>query len=116
MNGVNFACLQCRQFLDAGYRWAYHGLEKPGIVQQQQVIDVPRVLAANEYWDIGDSPESAWLREGVLPKVRAFLAEHESHGIVYVEDEWLWNREDAGESWTEIHTWGEEVDPGMGAV
>ncbi len=114
MNCVNFACPQCHQYLDAGYRWAYHTLEKIGIVRQKQVVSVPAVLAATEYWTIDRSPESTWLRDGVLPKVHAFLIEHERHGVVYVEDEWIWNREEAGESWAEIETWSAKTKESEG--
>ena len=64
-----------------------------------------RVLSAADYWNIDDSPESDWLRVGVLPKVRVFLEEHREHAIRYVDEEWIYGREESGDSWLEVETW-----------
>jgi hypothetical protein len=105
MNCVYFACPQCQSYIDAGYRWAYWTLEEPGIVQQPELVPVERILSATEYWGIDDSPESAWLREKVLPKVRSFLLEHQQHETVYVDEQWIYGREEEGQEWSEVETW-----------
>jgi hypothetical protein len=105
MNCVYFACSCCHKYIDAGYRWAYWKLEEPAIVQQPEVVILHRVLSAKEYWEIDNTPQSAWLREGVLPKVRIFLLEHQDHSIAYVDEMWIDSREEKGETWSEIETY-----------
>lgn len=86
MNCVYFACPHCQSYVDAGYRWAYWTLEAPGIVGQKEIVEPSLVLSTGSYWDVDDSPASAWLREGVLPKVRVFLHEHRDHPVCYVDE------------------------------
>jgi hypothetical protein len=106
MNCVYFACPHCLKCIDAGYRWAASTLEAKEIVQQTKPVSIERVLAANEYWDVETEPGADWLRDKVLPKVRLFLAEHRSHLILYVDEDWLSNREDDfSEQWLEVETW-----------
>ena len=57
MNDLCFACLDCKSYIDSGYRWCYWTLEDPGIVKQGQPISVPAVLAATEYWRGGEDAE-----------------------------------------------------------
>jgi len=87
MNTPYFACPNCRVYIESGYRWAYWTLEEPGIVQQPETVLVDRVLSATKYWNIDGSPESAWLREKVLPKVRVFLQNHRDHAVAYVDED-----------------------------
>jgi hypothetical protein len=65
-------------------------------------VEADRVFSTTGYVNIDDSPESAWLREGVLPRVRVFLHEHIEHQVRYVEGEWNYNKEESGESWLEV--------------
>jgi hypothetical protein len=112
MNCVYFACPRCRSYIDAGYRWAYWTPEEPGIVRKTESVLVDRVLSATEYWSPDDSRESAWLREKVLPKVRPFLLDHQGHGLIYVEEGWVYDREEDGEEWSEVETWQKKAEPG----
>lgn len=111
MNCVYFACPRCRSYLDAGYRWAYWNLEEPGIVNQPEAVEIDRVFSTGGYWETDDVPTSNWLREGVLPKVRAFLQEHREHSVLYVDEDWIYHREDIGESWREVETWHKIAKP-----
>lgn len=74
------------------------------MVQQPEIVDVDRVFSAACYWDVDESSESAWLRERVLPKVRTFLQEHGEHSVLYVDEVWIYEREEKGEKWLEVAT------------
>jgi len=85
VNDLYFACTDCKTYADCGYRWAYWTLEHPGIVLRAERIDAQRVLDAKEYWHPPQEPQSAWLYDEVLPSVRAFLAEHAKHNLLFWE-------------------------------
>jgi hypothetical protein len=69
-----FACLDCKQYIDAGYRWCYTHLERPGIVAPGERFDVDRVLAAAEYWAIPPVGQTATAWPDSLPsQLKAFL-------------------------------------------
>jgi hypothetical protein len=86
MNNVYFACHNCKIYVDAGYRWAYWRLEEPGIVIRGRKVDAPAVLAAAAYWNPPQDESSSWLYERVLPFVRKFLEDHQSHKLVFGEE------------------------------
>ena len=86
MNNRYFACPSCRIYVDAGYRWAYWLLEDPGLVDLNEGVEVPAVLAHTDYWNPPAEERSQWLCERVLPAVRRFLTDHGDHGIVYIDD------------------------------
>jgi hypothetical protein len=73
---------------------------------------VDGVFSTTGYWDVDDSPESAWLREGVLPKVWVFLHEQSEDQVRYVEGEWIYDKEESGESWLEVQAWHKNAEPG----
>jgi len=82
MNEVYFTCEDCRVMLDAGYRWAAMTLpDLPGFRDSRGKVCVDVVSAASEYWNPPDDAASHWLRNEVLPSVRAFLAAHLGHRI-----------------------------------
>lgn len=116
MNCVYFACSRCRSYIDAGYRWAYWTLEEPGVVKQPEIVHVDRVFSTAGYWDVDESSDSARLRDGVLPKVRTFLHEHREHSVRYVDEMWIYDREEKGEEWVEVITWHKnaEISPADG--
>jgi hypothetical protein len=105
-----FACLDCKQYIDAGYRWCYTHLEHPGIVFTGKHVDVERVLATAEYWSTSAAGQTtlAWLNslpphfhafvqssplvrtstewlEKLLPQVHAFLLLHKEHDLRFGE-------------------------------
>ncbi len=82
MNDLCFACLDCKAYIDSGYRWCYWILEDLGIVKQGQSISIPAVLAATVYWRGGEDAE--WLAV-LLPKVKVFLEHHQDHALLYGE-------------------------------
>ena len=82
MNDLFFACQDCREYIDAGYRWCYWTLEEPGIVIKGQPINVSDVLNAKAYWTV----DAEWL-EDLLPRVSQFLLAHKAHNIVYGNSE-----------------------------
>ena len=87
MNGLYFACCDCKIYTDAGYRWAYWGLEEPRVVSRGARVDPNAVLAAVRYWNPPNDETSRWLREGVLPGVRQFMIDHGTHQIVFGQEE-----------------------------
>ena len=85
MTSRQFACLDCKQYIDAGYRWCYVHLERPGILIPGDPVDVEKVLAAVEYWSIPTPDQSAEWLEKLLPQVRAFLLLHRKHDLRFGE-------------------------------
>lgn len=87
---MNEQCLYCpktKEYVDAGYRWAYSLLVKPGICKHGQKVDIEKLLEAREYWDIDDSEDSKWLKEGVLPLVKDFIDRNRKFDIFYGEQD-----------------------------
>lgn len=83
MNNLYFACIDCKTYVDAGYRWAAWWLEEPGIVTRGKPVSVDTVFKAREYWTPGKTDSAKWLDTEVLPSVRRFLEEHRSHRILF---------------------------------
>ncbi len=104
MNTPYFACPGCRLYVESGYRWAYWHLEHPGVVQRNGGVDVEAVSACTEYWNPPDEEESGWLYERILPAVRRFLDDHRDHGIVYTDEDVIYDEESLFYGWTEIKT------------
>jgi hypothetical protein len=102
MNTPYFACLSCRIYIESGYRWAYWQLEHPGVVQHNEGVNVEAVLACTEYWSPPEQERSDWLCERVLPAVRRFLNDHREHGIVYTDQDVIYNEESLYYGWSEI--------------
>jgi hypothetical protein len=84
MNDAYFSCETCKVYLDAGHRWCWWTLEKPGVVSREIPVDVSAVLARKEYW--AGEAENAWLAER-LPKVHRFLEAHALHRVEYGDRE-----------------------------
>jgi hypothetical protein len=82
-SNVYFACMDCKAYVDAGYRWATWQLEEPGLVRRGQPISVESLLTAGNYWEPAQRESSSWLYREVLPSARTFLLEHKSHRIVF---------------------------------
>jgi len=83
MSNLYFACTDCKTYVDAGYRWASWWLEEPGIVKRGKAVRVDLVLSAREYWTPTKTDSADWLYSEVLPSVRRFLGEHQTHQIVF---------------------------------
>lgn len=95
MNDVYFICLTCKNYHDAGYRWCYVHLERPGIISRNQAVNVEAVFGATEYWQAEQRPEEEfwWLRRD-LPSIRRFLETHRNHDLIYGEAEsYLWSED-----------------------
>ncbi len=102
MNTTYFSCRQHRKYTDAGYRWAYWHLERPGIVILGQPVDVARVFEQRAYWHPRPEEENDWLCREILPTVRAFLDTHGAHGVEFVDEEFLFEQRELGYEWREI--------------
>jgi hypothetical protein len=107
VNCVYFACVDHREYVDAGYRWAYWTLEDAGVVQQGCDVDATRLLAADEYWNPPAEERSDWLCGSILPAARSFLQRHAGHRIVYVDEDRLALDADQGVEWMEAGEHGD---------
>lgn len=87
MTSRQFACLDFKQYIDAGYRWCYTHLERPGILIPGERVDVEKALGTAEYWSISVAGEttSAWLN-GLPPHLQAFVR---PSPLVQTSTEWL---------------------------
>jgi hypothetical protein len=83
MNDKYFYCKNCKEFTDAGGRWAEATLVENCIVSVNQPVDVEVVLAAGDFWDAPHGNEQKQL----LDCARSFLFTHKGHGIGYGEYE-----------------------------
>lgn len=83
MNNLYFACLDCKVYVDAGYRWAFWSLEEPGLVARGRRVSVESVLSAGEYWKPYKTESADWLYKNVLPSVDLFLRSHNTHAVIY---------------------------------
>src|SRR4051812_24157981 len=101
MNERLFGCPRCRTYTDAGYRWAYWLLEEPGIVIVGKPVSVDNVNAAVDYWNPPPEEQSEWLVKQILPQVKRYLAVHRDHGIVYIEDDLVFDPEGMCADWDE---------------
>ena len=101
MNDRYFGCSDCREYTDAGYRWAYWTLEKPGIVVLDTDVAVGRVLAASDYWPPDVESQSDWLSR-TLPIVRSFLTAHAAHAMVYFDFDRIARDESFAAHWKEV--------------
>ena len=99
MNSRYFGCPIHKHCVEAGYRWAYWTLEDKGIVSLGEVVDVMAVLSAKKYWNPPDNGINPQLITEVLPKVKRFLVGHESDGIMYFDEEFLFERWELGYEW-----------------
>jgi len=97
-----------KEFLDAGYRWAGHTLEVPGIVRHDQTRRCRRRIGATEYW----VPDGDWISRNIHPFVREFLETHRAHSIQFGEDESFQSPDDLDESfeWLQV---GPDGEPAM---
>ena len=104
MNCRYFACPACWVYIDAGYRWAYWLLEDTGIVTMNGAVDVRAVMNHEEYWNPPADSQSTWLRDRVLPAVRAFIEQHENHGMVYTEEDVIACEDALYYNWKQLET------------
>lgn len=102
MNDLYFACPKCQCYTDAGYRWAYWALEKPGLVSLRTVVDVESILKCDSYWNPPDDERNGWLVDSIFPTVHRFLEEHQSHGVIYIESDDIFVENSVMHNWVEI--------------
>jgi hypothetical protein len=88
MNNVYFGCTKCKTYIDAGYRWGYWQLEKPGFVAHGEIVDIDRLLSIDRYWKPEPNEQSSWLTS-TLAQARNFVLRHNGHSISYGDMERL---------------------------
>ena len=82
MTFVFFACIDCKIYTSAGDRWAYGTLERPGVVNYTDPVDVDVVLQTAAYWNPEEESWRKYLKD-VFPAVKDFLDAHRTHRIVF---------------------------------
>ena len=87
MNCCYFACVDCKKYIDAGYRWAYWLLENPGIISKGERISPEQIFKAEKYWQPPSEESSTWLVKQILPAVHRFLSEHQQHCLLYLDED-----------------------------
>ena len=101
MNDRYFGCRTCKTYTDAGYRWARYQLEDPGIVQDEQPVDIAAVLRTDSYWNPPEGHERDWNCDQILPRVRQFLTKHGGHDLVYIISDWAFGSDGTCSDWVE---------------
>jgi hypothetical protein len=104
MNCRYFACSHCLVYIDAGYRWAYWLLEDSGHVQLNEKVDVAEILDLFPYWNPPPEEQGHWLCQEILPAVKKFFKEHQTHCILYVEEDVFACEQSLAQHWTQIET------------
>ena len=84
LNEVYFACRQCKDYIDAGYRWAVTVLFPGQWDRFPLTIDVDAVLAHHAYWS-GESEHPSLA--ATLPAARRFIEAHREHALVFGDSE-----------------------------
>ena len=127
MNNLYFACVDCKIYIDAGYRWAYWELEKAGVVKRGKEVNLGAVLAAEKYWNPTDEDSSEWLEieailiakgylkaastgertdwlyKEVFPPLRQFLAEHRDDRMVFGQyEDFVPDDDDSELDWMQV--------------
>ena len=91
MNDVYFACRDCNNYIDAGYRWSMSTLFRNRWGQFPLKINPQEVLSNVEYWSgVNENPYLA----AALPAVRQFLLNHEAHDLIFGNSESFMNFDD----------------------
>lgn len=93
MSDLLFRCEDCKSCVPAGGRWAYLMLEKPGVIQADDLADggtaIPlmaaeAVLAADAYWRGPASDDTERSRIAAqLELARGFLMAHRDHRLSF---------------------------------
>ena len=99
MNDHYFNCMDCKRFIEAGYRWGYFTLVQDGPITIDQPIDVEAVFQVNEFWNPPTTKGHDWIRE-ILPGIQDFLIAHKEHTIIY-NDRQVIENERSGFDWVD---------------
>lgn len=93
MNHQFFFCFDCKEYIEALYRWGYSNLVRKGEVEDGEPLDVEYVLGHTPFWDVPTDSDYDWIRKE-LPEVRLFLHRHFHHQVRYGDMDLL--EEDGG--------------------
>jgi hypothetical protein len=84
MNNVYFACQDCKKYIDAGYRSTLSTLYLDQWDQFPITVSVDEVLSYKDPLDsVADRPYLA----GAVPSAHYFLVAHQTHNILFGDDE-----------------------------
>ena len=91
MNDVYFACRDCKNYIDAGYRWPVSTLFQNRVDGFPLDVHPQEVLSHAEYWS--GATGHPYLA-AVLPAARRFLLAHQDHDLVFGDAESFMNFDD----------------------
>jgi hypothetical protein len=102
MNHMYFFCFDCKEYIEALYRWGSSNLVRNGEVEYGAPLDIEYVLGHTRFWDPPTDPDYDWIRRE-LPEVRSFLHRHFDHLVRYGDMDVMENAEDnEGLDWLEV--------------
>lgn len=79
-----FVCLTCKTYHNAGDRWCWWNLERPGVVRNGEPVDVEAVFRNQEYWNgAALAEEHMQSQRHDLPKIKRFLEKHRAHDVLF---------------------------------
>ena len=72
-------------------------------MQLGKSVDAAKVLAAKEFLDPpDDEDEPSDYLDQLLPRLREFLARHCDHDLLYVDEDWLFEKWELGYDYREL--------------
>lgn len=93
MNELHFSCLDCKEYIDAAYKWGLSHLVNSGPLECHSMINVDDILHTQPFWDVPDTAQHKWIRD-LLPHIRVFLDKHTGHKISYCDRTEIENNEE----------------------
>lgn len=81
---------------------AYWLLEGPGVVVIGKQVDVERLFAIDEYWTPPPGERNPGLADEILPRARRYLDAHRDHGVIYLQDDMVFDPDGPCHDWQEI--------------
>lgn len=74
----------------------------PGVVCIGQQVDVARLFASREYWNPPPGERGHGLADKILPRARRYVDAHRDHGLIYLEDDMVFDPDGPCHGWVEI--------------
>ena len=65
-------------------------------------MDVATIVREHAYWHPPAAEQNAWPCQEILPRGGAFLEEHKSHDIQYLDEKYLAEQWKLGDEWRQV--------------
>jgi len=93
MNDLYFFCMDCKSFVDAGYRWAYSSLADAGM-KPNAFVTAESILAVEKYWSTSDPGLIS-----LLAVAKTYLLQHFGHRLRYGDFDFLFEPQEEWADW-----------------